>query len=96
MAAIFIGLLTMELMVPSSGSLKDKRRAVKGLKDRIRSRFNVSVAEVGETGLWQRATIAVACVSNEKSRINETVAKVVDLARSVDSVELLDYTTEFV
>jgi len=93
---MFVGLLTMEVMIPASGSLKDKRRAIKGLKDRIRSRFNVSVAEVGETGLWQRATIAVACVSNDKTRIDETMGRVVDLARSVKSVEILEYTTEFV
>jgi uncharacterized protein len=91
-----VGLLTMEIMVPASGSLKDKRRAVKGLKDRIRSRFNVSVAEVGETELWQRATIAVACVSNDRPHINGVLDKVVDLTRSVASVELLDYATEFI
>lgn len=93
---MFVGVLTVELMIPESGSLKDRRRAVKGLKDRIRSRYNVSVAEVGEAGLWQRATIGVACVSNDKSRISGVLDSVVDLIRSTRSVELLDYTTEFV
>ncbi len=94
--SIFVGLLTVEIMIPESGSLKDKRRAVKGLKDRIRTRFNVSVAEVGETELWQRATLGVACVSGDKSYISGVLDKVVDQIRSNSSVELLDYTTEYV
>lgn len=93
---MFVGVLTVDLMIPESGSLKDKRRAVKGMKDRIRSRFNVSVAEVGETELWQRATIGVACVSGDKPYISGVLDKVVDQIRSNSSVELLDYTTEFV
>jgi len=89
---MFVGVLTIELHIPESGSLKDKRRAVKGMKERIRSRFNVSVAEVGdETDLWQRATLGVACVSNSRPHAGEILDKVVELVRSNTSVELIDY-----
>ncbi|MBL8222124.1 MAG: DUF503 domain-containing protein, partial [Bryobacterales bacterium] len=50
-----IGVLTLELHLPDSHSLKDKRSVVKGLKDRLRHRFNVSVAEIGGHDTWQRS-----------------------------------------
>jgi hypothetical protein len=91
---MFIGVLTVDLHIPGSGSLKDKRRVIKGMKERIRGRFNVSVAEVGEPGetdLWQRATLGVASVSSSKSHAGEVLDKVVDLVRSNTSVEMLGY-----
>ena len=92
---MFVGVLTIELHIPESGSLKGKRAVVKGLKDRIISRFKVAAAEVGEdTDKWQRTTIGVACVSSEKAHAVEVLNKVVDLVRSNTSVELLDYTIE--
>ena len=91
-----VGILTIELHIPESGSLKGKRGVVKGMKDRIKSRFNVSVAEVGDTELWQRATLGVACVSNDPAHASEVMAKVVDLVRSNTSVDLLDYSTELI
>ena len=93
---MFVGVLTVDLFIPESGSLKSRRSVVKGMKDRIRSRFNVSVAEVGEAGLWQRATIGVACVSGDKSHAGEILDKVMDLVRSNTAVELLDYQVEII
>ncbi len=93
---MFIGVLTIELHIPLAGSLKGRRSVVKGMKDRIRSRFNVSVAEVGETDLWQRATIGVACVSGDKTYAGQALNKVVDMVRASTSVELLDYTIEII
>jgi len=49
-----IGILTLELRLPESHSLKDKRHTVKSLKDRLRSRFNVAVAEIDFQDIWQR------------------------------------------
>lgn len=92
---MFVALLTLELHIPGSGSLKDRRRVVKGMKDRIRSRFNVSVAEVDETELWQRATLGIACVSNDRAHASEVLDKVVDLVRSNTSADLIDYGVEF-
>jgi len=91
---MFVGVLTIEIHIPESGSLKSRRSVVKGMKDRIRSRFNVSVAEVGETELWQRATLGVAVVSGDKAHAGEVLDKVVDLVRSNTSAELLDYNIE--
>jgi uncharacterized protein len=91
---MFVGILTVEIVVYDAGSLKSKRSVVKGLKDRIRSKFNVSVAEVDNHDLWQRATLGVACVSGEKNFTADVLNKVVDLIRSNTSLELIDYQME--
>jgi uncharacterized protein len=60
-----IGVLTLEIRLEQSHSLKDKRHVVRSLKDRLRQRFNVSVAEIDCQDLWQRAVVAVATVSGD-------------------------------
>jgi len=60
-----IGVLTMEIRIETSQSLKDKRHVVKSLKDRLRHRFNVAVAEIGYQDLWQRALVAAVTVSSD-------------------------------
>jgi uncharacterized protein YlxP (DUF503 family) len=92
--SMFIGVCTIEMHIPESGSLKTKRHSLKSLKDRIRSRFNVSVAEVDHNDLWQKASLAVAAVSNDKSYLNQTLDHVLDMVRSVPEVSLLDYHIE--
>jgi hypothetical protein len=91
---MFIGVCTIELHVPESGSLKNKRHSIRSLKDRIRSRFNVSVAEIDDNDLWQKATLAVAAVSNDKTHLNQTMDHVLNLVRGVPEVDLLDYFIE--
>lgn len=91
---MIVGLLTLELHVTDSASLKDKRRIVRGVYDRIRHRFNVSIAEVGGHDTWQRTTLAVACVTTDTRqahRVLSTVAEFIDRQRSV---ELIDHTVE--
>jgi hypothetical protein len=91
---MFIGVCTIEMHIPESGSLKTKRHSLKSLKDRIRAKFNVSVAEVEDNDLWQKASLAVAAVSNDKSHLNQTLDHVLNLVRSVPDVSLLDYHIE--
>ena len=57
-----IGLLSVELFIPHAQSLKDKRMVLRSIKDRLK-KFNVSVAEVEETNLWNRATVGVVSIS---------------------------------
>lgn len=83
------------MFVPESGSLKGKRHVVKALKDRIRSRFNVSVAEVDHQDLWQRATLGVAVVSNESAHADQTLAHVIRLVQQEPRLTVLDIQTEF-
>jgi uncharacterized protein YlxP (DUF503 family) len=91
---MFIGVCTIEVHVPESGSLKTKRHSIRSLKDRIRNKFNVSVAEVEDNDLWQKASLAVAAVSNDKSHLNQTLDHVLNLVRSVPEINLLEYHIE--
>ena len=91
---MFIGVCTIELHVPDSGSLKTKRQSLRSLKDRIRNKFNVSVAEIDDNDLWQKASLAVAAVSNDKTHLNQTMDYVLKLVRSVPELSLLDYQIE--
>lgn len=74
-----VGTLEVELIVAESHSLKARRRVVRSLKDRIRARFNVSVADVGDQNVWQRIILGVAVVTNDRRFADEVLAKVFDL-----------------
>lgn len=91
---MIVGTTLLILNIPGSNSLKEKRRVIKSLKDRIRSKFNVSVAEVGEGELWQRANIGVACVANDSRLVNQQLSKVVELVESFPEAVLVDYKLE--
>ena len=64
--AASIGALTLELRIEDAHSLKDKRHVVRGLKDRLRHKFNVSVAEIGSQDVWQHAVIAIVAVGSDR------------------------------
>ena len=90
-----VGICRVGLRVPENSSLKGKRQVVKSITSRIRSRFNVSVAEVDDHDLWQVTTIGVCCVSNDKRYTNQVLSKVVDFVVSGRfEVEILDYDIE--
>ncbi|HTG02085.1 MAG TPA: DUF503 domain-containing protein [Nitrospirota bacterium] len=91
---MFVGVCTFEVHVPESGSLKTKRHSIRSLKDRIRNKFNVSVAEVEDNDLWQKASLAVAAVSNDKTHLNQTLDHVLEMVRGVPEIDLLDYHIE--
>ena len=93
---MLVGLCTVELFIPDSGSLKGKRQVIKSIKDRIRQKFNVSIAEIGDNDLWQKAVFGIACVGNDKKFINGVLDRIIDLVREERSVELLKYNIEFV
>jgi len=88
--ALFISLLTIELMIPWARSLKDKRSAVRGLKDRLRSRFNASVAEVACQDKWQRAVIAVCIVDSDKRQLESVMTRVRQLFEEARDLRITD------
>ena len=61
-----VALLTLELHIEGAHSLKDKRQVLRSLKDRLRGQFNVAVAELDHTDLWQRATLGVVSISDSR------------------------------
>ncbi len=93
-----IAYLTLELRIEGASSLKDKRQAVRSLKDRLRNSFNVSVAEIDATNLWQRATIGVVSISDSRDYLeglmNNVEREAAKLANNVGA-EVVDSTIEF-
>jgi len=71
-----IGVLTLELKIDHSHSLKDKRHVVKSLKEKLRSRFNVSVAEIDYQDVWQRSVVAAVTVSPDRARAEQVLQSV--------------------
>ena len=65
-----VGLLTLEIHLPYAHSLKDKRQRLRMLKDVLRRRFNVAVAELDHQELWQRATVGVVTLSNDRTHLD--------------------------
>jgi uncharacterized protein YlxP (DUF503 family) len=86
----FISLLTIELMIPWARSLKDKRSAVRGLKDRLRSRFNASVVEVACQDKWQRAVIAVCILDSDRRHLESDMNKVRQLCEAAKDLQIAD------
>ena len=89
-----IGVLQLELRIGDAMSLKDKRRVVKSLKDRIAHGHNVSIAEVGYLDEHRRSILGLAMVSNDRRYVEGALSKLVDFVRSVPSVDLVDYQIE--
>jgi len=90
-----IGVLTLDLRIDHSHSLKDKRQVVRSLKDRLRSKFNVSTAEIDHQDSWQRAVIAVVTVSGDHSRAAEVLQLVEREAANLLGSYLVGAETEF-
>lgn len=69
------------MRLPEAGSLKDKRQVIRSVAQRIRNKFHVSVAEVGDNDVWQIATIGVACVTNTHSHCEQMLDEIVAYVR---------------
>jgi uncharacterized protein YlxP (DUF503 family) len=90
-----VGVITLELRLDESHSLKDKRHFVKSLKDRLRNKFNVSVAEIDYQDLWQRGLVAVVTVSNDQAHAEQVLQSVEKDAALLLGPLLVAATTEW-
>jgi uncharacterized protein YlxP (DUF503 family) len=86
---MFVGVLRLVLFLPEPGSLKSKRHLVRSAIDRVRARFNVSIAEVAENDLWQKSVIGVTAVGNDHAFVTETLDKVAGLVASMHGGQIL-------
>lgn len=73
---MFVAVARVTLSIPESGSLKGKRQVVRRVIDRVKARFNVSISEVGEQEIWQRAVLGVAAVANDSTFAQQSIEKV--------------------
>jgi hypothetical protein len=89
-----VGVLRLSLSIPAASSLKDKRQVVRKITGRIRARFEVSVAEVGENDIWQRAQLGIAVVGNDRRFVNEVLDKVRGFVDELYLAPILDQELE--
>ena len=91
-----IAFLTLELHIEAAHSLKDRRRVVRSLKDRLRASFNVSVAELDSASLWNRATIGVVGISSSRDYLDGLMKNVERQATRIANNSGADVTDSFV
>ena len=83
-----IGICHLDLVLRDNHSLKEKRRVVKSIIGRVKSKFNVSIAEIGNQDLWQSAQIGFCIAGNEKRFINSSLDKVIYFIEESNSAEI--------
>jgi hypothetical protein len=93
---VFIGLCTIELLIDEADSLKDKRRLLKSLMERVKSLYNVSVAEIDQQDVWRRSTLAFTCVANEKKHVFRVLQSAVAFFEKQRRSQVIDYRIEII
>ena len=92
-----VGIARVSLRLPENMSLKGKRQVLKSITSRVRHKFEVAVAEVGDNDAWQRATIGICCISNNKRHTNQVLSRVVSFIEGARfEAEILDYEIEII
>ena len=92
-----VGVCRVWLRLPGNQGLKAKRQVAQSIVTKVRSKFNVAIAEVEDNDLWQRLTLGISCVSNDGRHANEILSKVVRyIEETRPDIELLDYEVEMV
>ncbi|HKM42610.1 MAG TPA: DUF503 domain-containing protein [Limnochordia bacterium] len=91
---MLVGTLCVQVYIPGSTSLKDKRRIVKGMIAKVQHRFNVSIAELYSEDLWQRATIGIAFVGDEREHVERQLQYVLNFLDAEPGWEVIEVDME--
>ena len=91
---MIVGVLSLQVSVFDAMTLKDKRRVIKSLKDRVRNKFNVSIAEVDYNDVVRTSLLGVAVVANDSRFVDSVLSSVVELVRRIPQLSLIDYSIE--
>ena len=89
-----IGLLTLEIYIPEAHSLKDKRQVLRSLKDRLRGKFNVAVAELDGQDSWQRSVVGVVSLSNNNTHLEQSLRNVLEDSERLLGRDLIGHELE--
>jgi uncharacterized protein len=91
---MLVAVMQMTMLIPGSDSLKSKRFVLQSIKTRLRNKFNVSVAEVADNDKWQRMTLGLAIVANERKFLDQVINQIINLIDAEDQVEMIDHQIE--
>ncbi|MFW6131893.1 MAG: DUF503 domain-containing protein [Candidatus Aminicenantaceae bacterium] len=90
-----VGFLLLEIYLPYSHSLKEKRKRLKSIRDKLKNRYNVAFAEVDYQDKWQRSTIGVVTLNNQKEYLETVFIKIVEDAEKIIDGEILNYEIQY-
>ncbi len=93
---MIIGYIRLELDILEAFSLKDKRRVLKSLKERIKNKFNVSISEIDYKDIWNRSLIAVATVSDDSSYVDKQLSEVINFIENIHTVSIMSIKQEII
>lgn len=91
---MIVGACELKLQIFEANSLKEKRHAIKSIMGRLKSRFNISIAEVDLNDSWKTTILGFACVTNDSSHANEIISNVIKFIDGDSRVEIIEYNIE--
>ena len=92
---IYLVLISFEVLIEGSSSLKMKRGIINRIRDRIRARYNASVAEIGYLDKWQRAAMGVSLICNEKRKLQKDIDAIQAMLVSFTDLSVNQFTVEW-
>ena len=92
---MIIGLLSLEIYLPFSHSLKEKRKRLVSIKDRLKSKYNVAFSEIDYHEKWQRTLIGVVTLNNQKIIVEKTLNKIIDEVQELVDGDIIQTTIKF-
>lgn len=90
----YVGRCELDLFIENSHSLKEKRRIIRSLKERLKNQYNIAVCEYGDMSLWQRSQLGLVSCGNERSIVDTTLKRAVDFVGHFHALSMLNYTVE--
>ncbi len=91
-----VGICRISLIIHDNHSLKGKRQVLKSIVEKVKNRYNISIAEVGSNDLWQRAELGLCAVGNDRASINSVMDKTMNFIESLHTAEIIDHTIEII
>ena len=85
---MIVGVCHLDVIIPENRSLKGKRQVIKKIIDRVKNRFNISIAEVGDNELWQRSQLGMSLVGNDRRFVNSYLDRVVNFIEAMNIVDI--------
>lgn len=92
---MIIGLLSLEIYLPFSHSLKEKRKRLVSIKDRLKSKYNVAFSEIDYHEKWQRTLIGVVTLNNQKIIVEKTLNKIIDEVQELVDGDIIQTTIKY-
>lgn len=91
-----VGVAVFRMFIHQSFSLKHKRQIVKSIMGKVRAKFDISIAEVGDNDKWQIAALAAAVVSNDSAHAHSMLETIHHFIEDLHLAEITDFSTEFI